>query len=118
MKGDEKRIKQCLLNLLSNAIRFGESGGKITLGAEALTEGQRIRLYVEDNGPGIPPEELPLIFNKFYKGKNEAIPKSKSKAGTGLGLSMVKNFIELHEGAIEVDSKPGHTRFTCILPRN
>lgn len=117
IKGDEKRIKQCLLNLLSNAIRFGEAGGKIVLGAEMGKEDNKIRIYVEDNGPGIPVEELPLIFNKFYKGKNDAIPKSKSKAGTGLGLSMVKNFIELHDGSVEVDSKPGHTRLTCVLPR-
>lgn len=118
LKGDQKRIKQCLLNLLSNAIRFCQAGGKVVLGAETSVEGKYIHFYVEDNGPGIPKDELPHIFNKFYKGKNINIPKSKSKAGTGLGLSMVKNFIELHEGTVEVDSKPGHTRFTCVLPKN
>jgi signal transduction histidine kinase len=117
-EGDQKRIKQCLLNLLSNAIRFCQAGGKVLLGAELVADGASIRLYVEDNGPGIPAEELPHIFNKFYKGKNEAIPKSKSKSGTGLGLSMVKNFIEMHGGKIEVESTSGRTRFTCVLPIN
>lgn len=117
MKGDQKRIKQCLLNLLSNAIRFSEEDGKILLGVEEDEEKKYISLYVEDNGPGIPKADLPFIFDKFYKGKNKAIPKAKSKAGAGLGLSMVKNFIELHDGKVEVSSKPGCTRFTCVLPK-
>ena len=112
--GDPFRLKQCLVNLLSNAVRFSDKGQAITLGAVA--DGNEVHLYVEDEGPGIPEDELPRIFNKFYKGKNISLPKTDGKSGTGLGLSMVKNFIELHGGRVEVDSEPGRTRFTCVLP--
>lgn len=116
MTGDETRIKQILFNLLSNAVRFGNPGGKITLGAK-VDDADTIVLWVEDDGPGIPEEEQTHIFNKFYKGKNANIPRAKSKGGTGLGLSIVKNFIELHGGSIELESTSGKTRFTCTLPR-
>lgn len=112
--GDALRLKQCLVNLLSNAIRFSENGKRIWLGASVVED--ELALFVQDEGPGIPEKELPRIFNKFYKGKNEKIAASKSKGGTGLGLSMVKNFTELHGGHVEVISRPGHTRFTCYLP--
>lgn len=114
IQGDALRLKQCLVNLLSNAIRFSTDGKRIWLGANIVED--ELQLYVQDEGPGIPAAELPRIFNKFYKGKNEAIAASKSKAGTGLGLSMVKNFTELHGGRVIVDTEPGKTRFTCALP--
>ena len=112
--GDALRLQQCLVNLLSNAIRFSKNGTKIWLGV--LTSKSEISFYVQDEGPGIPEHELAHIFNKFYKGKNENMAAAKVKSGTGLGLSMVKNFTELHGGRVEVESIPGRTRFTCVLP--
>lgn len=114
IQGDSLRLQQCLVNLLSNAIRFSPNGKKIWLGVMQTPE--EISFYVQDEGPGIPPKELAHIFNKFYKGKNQKIAAAKIKSGTGLGLSMVKNFIELHGGRVEVESIPGRTRFTCVLP--
>lgn len=115
MEGDEARIKQIFFNLLSNAVRFSEQGSEVALGAKA--EEDKIIFWVSDQGPGIPEIEQPFVFNKFYKGKNQAIPKAKSKGGTGLGLSIVKNFVDLHGGSISLESQPGATRFTCVLPR-
>jgi signal transduction histidine kinase len=118
MLADETRIKQCLFNLISNAIRFSNPGGQIILAAETV-EPDDIRMYVQDDGPGIPAEEQPFVFDKFTKGSNRNIPKSKSKAGTGLGLSIVKSFIELHGGKVELESNPDEfTRFSCTLPRS
>lgn len=114
VSGDAFRLKQCLVNLLSNAIRFSGKGAMVHLGI-ALGD-QSVRLYVTDHGPGIPSDELPKIFHKFYKGKNQSTPRKNTKSGTGLGLSMVKNFIELHGGHVEVVSEPGNTTFTCVLP--
>ncbi len=118
MDGDETRIKQILFNLLSNAIRFTPPGGKIVLGAKAEGE-DNVVLWVSDEGPGIPLEERERVFDKFYKGDQRDLPKSKSKSGTGLGLSMVKSFVELHGGRVELDSQPGvGTTVSCVLPRN
>lgn len=117
MLGDETRIKQCLFNLLSNALRFSNPGGQVILGA-SVDERDMITLFVEDDGPGIPAEEQPFVFDKFFKGSNPNVPKSKAKAGTGLGLAIVKNFIELHGGQVELHSDPSaSTRFSCTLPR-
>ncbi len=119
MLGDETRIKQCLFNLLSNALRFSNPGGQVILGASASNDSDVITLFVEDDGPGIPPEEQPFIFDKFFKGANPNVAKAKSKAGTGLGLAIVKNFIELHGGRVDLNSDPNaSTRFSCVLPRN
>lgn len=118
MLGDETRIKQCLFNLLSNALRFSNPGGQVILGA-TVSDGDVITLFVEDDGPGIPPEEQPFVFDKFFKGSNPNVPKAKSKSGTGLGLAIVKNFIELHGGRVDLNSDPNaSTRFSCVLPRN
>ncbi len=117
MEADETRIKQILFNLLSNAIRFAPPGGKITLGVDAEGE-ENVRIWVEDNGPGIPEAEKGQVFDKFFKGKPQDTGKAKSKSGTGLGLSMVKSFVELHGGQVELSSQPDQgTRITCILPR-
>lgn len=116
MDGDERRIKQVLFNLLTNSVRFCDEGSRVELGARA--DGDRVLFWVADNGPGIPESEQPYIFEKFYKGRNEAIPKARAKSGTGLGLSIVKNFVELHGGTITLDSAPGETRFTCVFVRH
>jgi signal transduction histidine kinase len=117
MRGDETRLKQSLFNLLSNAIRFTPSGGHIEMGAKA-DEGDIVRLWVRDDGPGIPEADQAHVFDKFYKGLMREKGKGKTKAGTGLGLSMVKSFIELHGGRVDLASAPGKgTTISCLLPR-
>lgn len=119
MLGDETRIKQILFNLLSNAIKYSQAGQSITLGA-AAPDKEKILLWVEDEGQGIPPEEREAIFATFYKGRNQEAARGKSgqRSGTGLGLSIVKNFIELHGGNVWLTSEHGRgARFECTLLR-
>ncbi len=114
MDGDERRIKQLLFKLLSNAIKFTEPQGVIILSAHAV-DNYEIAITVSDTGIGIPTDEQDVIFEKFYKSEAS---KASNKPGAGLGLSVVKNFVELHKGRIEVDSTMGvGTRITCIFKR-
>jgi signal transduction histidine kinase len=110
IEGDERRLKQALFNLISNAIKFTPSGGSIKV--EARREGGDLLLAVSDTGVGIPSADRVRIFEKFERG-NAQLPQS----GAGLGLSLVKSLIELHGGAVEIDSAPGSgTIVTCRLP--
>ncbi len=112
MHGDETRLKQVLFHLLSNAIKYSNEEGNIILGGRR--EKDSICLWVKDEGIGIPTDEQEAIFEKFYRGA-----AGSSKSGTGLGLSMVKNFIELHGGKVSLDSAVGTgTTVTCRLPYN
>lgn len=120
LSADETRIKQSLFNLLSNAIKYSEAGNTVTLGAKEI-DADTIMLWVEDEGKGIPPEELETVFSKFYKGRNQEGTRGKSgqRSGTGLGLSIVKSFIELHGGTVGLQSEVGKgTRFECVLKRD
>lgn len=120
MIGDETRIKQILFNLLSNAIKYSQSGGTISFGAIELEAGE-IMLWVEDEGQGIPLEEQEVVFSKFYKGRNQDAMKGKpsGRSGTGLGLPIVKSFIELHGGRVILFSEAQKgARFECHLQRN
>lgn len=116
---DGTRLKQAIFNLLNNALKYTANGGKVTLGAKNAGEDE-IMLWVEDNGAGIPPEEQEAVFQKFYKGKAaDATKATGHKSGTGLGLPMVKSFIELHGGRVELESKVNKgTKVTCYLPRH
>jgi two-component system sensor histidine kinase BaeS len=111
VRGDGRRLEQALQNLASNALRHTPAGGRVTLSAE-----QRdtvTRLSVADTGSGIPAEHLPHIFDRFYK----ADP-SRSAAGSGLGLSIVKAIVERHGGKVSATSQPGAgTLFVVELPR-
>ncbi len=110
MRGDETRLKQVLFHLLSNAIKYSSEEDTITLGARR--EAEYMRLWVSDEGVGIAPEEQEAIFEKFYRGA-----AGSHKSGTGLGLSMVKNFIELHGGKVTLDSTLGvGTTVSCYIP--
>ncbi|MBI2958338.1 MAG: cyclic nucleotide-binding domain-containing protein [Chloroflexi bacterium] len=108
------RMQQLVTNLVSNAVKFTPAGGRICIRARA--GGDKIRVEVMDTGPGIPPEDLPKVFDEFYRGQN-AIP-----GGIGLGLSIAKKIIEAHNGRIWVESPyPESTRgakFTFTLPRD
>ncbi len=108
--GDERRIRQILFNLLSNAIKFNVPGGRITLGA--TREGSTVALWVEDTGRGIEAAEQNRVFEKFETGRG-----IKRYQGAGLGLSLVRSFVGLHGGKVELNSRRDRgTRVTCVLP--
>ncbi len=109
-QGDLRRLEQVLVNLLHNAIKFSPAGGTIHVRAEE-TNGV-IALSVEDNGVGIPEDDLDRIFERFYKAD-----KSRSSTGTGMGLAIARHVIDLHCGRIWAESTEGRgSRFTFTLP--
>ncbi|WP_243855032.1 HAMP domain-containing sensor histidine kinase [Halalkalibacterium halodurans] len=110
--GDPLRLEQVLINLVENAIKYTKEGS-ITI--YTVSNDENIKIKVRDTGIGMEEDELPYIFERFYR-----VEKSRSRAfgGTGLGLSIVKQLIELHNGTIEVESTVGEgTEFTIILPK-
>lgn len=113
INADLQRIKQMLLNLLDNAIKYTEPGGNITLGLKI--EGNQAVITVADTGRGIPTEDLPHIFERFFR--RSAKTSDRSAAGFGLGLSIVKWIVESHNGQIETISQQGQgTTFIVKLP--
>jgi two-component system sensor histidine kinase ResE len=114
---DEDRLEQVLTNLLDNALRHTPEGQQIRIVAEQLSgrSVEQVKLTVEDEGQGIPREDLPYIFERFYKADKARTRVSSS--GTGLGLAIVKNIVEAHRGTIDVESTVGKgTAFTVLLP--
>lgn len=110
LRADEKRIKQVMLNLMSNALAFTTAGDDIVVGAER--DASELRLYVADTGEGIKPEHQANVFDRF-----EARTGPNRRRGAGLGLSLVRSFVELHGGWVTLESAPGvGTRVTCHLP--
>ncbi|MEJ2748169.1 MAG: GAF domain-containing sensor histidine kinase [Anaerolineae bacterium] len=109
--GDADRLKQVLLNLVSNAIKYNRENGRITIAA--YMQDQELYLSVRDTGPGISEEDMTHLFERFYR-----IPGSEGTAdGSGLGLSIAHKIVEEHHGRIEVSSVLGEgTAFTVILP--
>ena len=109
-RADGKRVRQVLFNLLSNAIGYSEAGQTVTLAA--LRRDDEIVFKVSDQGRGIPPELLDKVFERF-----ESHALNARHRGVGLGLSIVKAFVELHGGRVLIDSSPGAgTTVTCIFP--
>ena len=107
---DGEMIGRALSNLLHNAIKFTAAEGQIRVGAN--TEGDNVIVSVTDNGPGIPPEALTRIFERFYK-----VDRSRGQSGTGLGLAIARHIIEGHSGRIWAESEPGHgATFRFTLP--
>lgn len=112
ISADESRLMQVLGNLLSNAVKYSPQGGQITLSGRVQPD--RVIVCIQDQGPGIPIEDMPRIFNLFYR-SNEASRKTK---GTGLGLFLAKSVIEAHGGEIWVDDRVEHGARICFaLPR-
>jgi signal transduction histidine kinase len=110
LTADERRLKQALFNLISNAMKFTPPGGTIRLAARR--EADEIALVVADNGTGIPTEHQARVFEKFERGNPQA-----RQSGAGLGLSLVKSFVELHGGRVEMISEPEQgTTVTLHLP--
>ncbi len=113
---DPRRLQQILDNLVDNAIRYTPAGGRITISVRTEEEEGQLWGVIEvaDNGIGIPEEELPYIFDRFFRGEKA---RSEQIPGSGLGLAIVKELVELHKGKIKVRSKIGEgTVFTVMLP--
>ncbi|HTM54880.1 MAG TPA: HAMP domain-containing sensor histidine kinase [Pirellulales bacterium] len=109
---DERRVKQLLYNLLSNALKFTPEGGEVRVSAER--HGDELRLCVSDTGIGIAPDQQEKIFESFYQVDSTL---TKNVAGTGLGLAVVRKIAELHQGTVHVESEPGlGSTFVVMLP--
>jgi signal transduction histidine kinase len=109
-KADERRLRQVLFNLLSNAVGFSRAGETVTLTAERRAGG--VVFTVSDHGPGIPPDATDKIFEWF-----ESDPRGSQHRGPGLGLALVRSFVELHGGSVSIDSELGRgTTVTCVFP--
>jgi two-component system phosphate regulon sensor histidine kinase PhoR len=111
--GDRDELMQVFQNLIENAIRYGASGGRVDVGLEPQS-GDRIAVHVQDYGPGIAPEHLPRLTERFYR---VDVGASRDMKGTGLGLAIVKHILTRHQGRLEVESQAGQgARFTVELP--
>jgi signal transduction histidine kinase len=109
--GDERKVKQVLLNLLSNALKFTPEGGRIDVGA--VLRGEMAHVSVADTGVGIAPADQEAVFEEF----RQVGAAEKKAEGTGLGLALSRKFVELHGGTIRVESEPGRgSTFTFTLP--
>lgn len=112
IQADEDRIEQVFTNLVDNAIRHTPNGGRVTLAVEKFPK--NVALSVIDTGSGIPEEDLPYVFERFYKADKA---RTRGKSGTGLGLAIAKNIVESHGGMISARrGDTGGTVFTAVLP--
>jgi two-component system phosphate regulon sensor histidine kinase PhoR len=112
--GAAGELQSALSNLVSNAVRYTPSGGRIEVRVQEL-EGGRLELAVRDTGPGIAPEHLPRITERFYRVDRS---RSRETGGTGLGLAIVKHVVQRHGGELRIDSTPGAgSAFTILLPQ-
>jgi signal transduction histidine kinase len=110
--GDADRLRQILTNLLSNALKYTPSGGRITITARQDAGG--VRVAVQDTGIGLTPDEQAQLFTPFFRAQHETTPRV---GGTGLGLAITRALVELHGGAITVTSVPGQgSTFSVMLP--
>jgi two-component system OmpR family sensor kinase len=112
VRGDEQRLRQVLANLLSNAARHTPVGTEVAIALTAH-ESSAVVLSVTDNGPGIPAELLPAVFERFVRGDSS---RSRAAGSSGLGLAIVHAVTAAHGGTANVTSRPGETRFTITLP--
>jgi signal transduction histidine kinase len=112
MKGNKSSMEAMFINLISNAIKYTPSDGKVSI--ELGKNGQYIQFKVSDTGIGIKDKDIPRIFDKFYRERSE---RTKNISGTGLGLSIVKGIVDAHYGSIHVESELGKgTTFSVLLP--
>jgi signal transduction histidine kinase len=111
IQADRNRLQQCLANLVDNAIKYTPNGGTVAI--TAAQDARQTTLTVKDNGAGISADDLPRIWDRLYRGD-----KSRHEKGLGLGLSLVKAFVEAHHGQVQVASAPGQGAvFTISLPQ-
>jgi two-component system phosphate regulon sensor histidine kinase PhoR len=112
LRADVRKLTLAVSNLVDNAIKYGKAGGRVTVSGRIEPPG--CTLEVKDDGPGIPPEDLPRIFERFYR-----VDKGRSRelGGTGLGLSIAKHIVESHQGSLQAESRLGvGTRFVIRIP--
>jgi signal transduction histidine kinase len=122
LHADRGKLKEVLLNLISNALKHTPRGGSVVL--RVARKGITAQIVVEDSGPGIPPDELPHIFERFYRIRNgcmtladSGVPVAPSVPSTGIGLNICREIIEAHGGTITAESEAGRgSRFTISLP--
>jgi two-component system phosphate regulon sensor histidine kinase PhoR len=112
LEADESRLQEIIYNLLDNAVKYSQPGSRISL--QAAVSGNRVRVSVSDEGIGIGENDLPRIFERFYRADKA---RSRELGGTGLGLSIVKHIAQLHGGTVEAQSEPGKgTTISVLLP--
>jgi signal transduction histidine kinase/HD-GYP domain-containing protein (c-di-GMP phosphodiesterase class II) len=112
LEADPDLLKQVLVNLIHNAAKFTREGTVVRV--RAARAGERMRIAVEDEGPGIPPDKVGRVFERFFRVES---PGTERTVGTGLGLAIVKSVVELHGGSVHVESQTGHgSRFIVDLP--
>jgi len=110
--GDPNRLDQILANLIDNAIKYGKPQGRIIVGAKPVDG--RVEIFVQDDGPGIPPDSLERVFERFYRVDKA---RSREQGGTGLGLAIVKHIVQAHGGTVRVESELGKgATFYFTLP--
>jgi signal transduction histidine kinase len=115
LSGDEQRLSSVLINLLTNAVKHGVGTDRIEV--RLRLEPAQVIVEVEDFGPGIPPDDLPYIFNRFHQA-HHGNTNDRAASGLGLGLFIVRQIVTAHGGWIDVVSRLGSgTRFTVCLPR-
>jgi signal transduction histidine kinase len=113
-EADPMRLEQVLSNLIGNALRHTPRGGEVTVRCRPGAQGRSAVVEVEDTGEGIPPEALPLIFERFYRGDRA---RARAEGGTGLGLAITRKLVEAHGGSIRAGNRPqGGAVFTFELP--
>jgi len=113
---DSRRISQVLYNLLTNAIRYTPENGEVSIGARIVARNNRdwLQIDISDNGCGIAEEDLPFVFEHFYRADKA---RDKKSGGSGIGLAIVKQLVEIHGGSVEVHSTLGKgSRFSVLLP--
>jgi two-component system phosphate regulon sensor histidine kinase PhoR len=114
---DSQRLEQVLVNLIHNAVKFTKPGGEVILGAEMVHMGEagigEVRFAISDTGIGIPADDVPRIFERFYR-----VDKSRTGGGTGLGLSITKHIVETHKGRVWAESIEGRgSTFYFTIPQ-
>jgi two-component system phosphate regulon sensor histidine kinase PhoR len=115
VRADPDRLEQVLCNLIDNAIKYGRVGGKVTIDACPLADGY-VEISVTDDGPGIPPQAIERVFERFYRVDKA---RSREQGGTGLGLSIVKHIVQNHGGRAWANSQLGQgTTFFFTLPQD
>jgi two-component system phosphate regulon sensor histidine kinase PhoR len=113
-RADADRLQQVLFNLVENAIKYGRAEGSVTIGGKP-NSGEKVELWVRDDGPGIPPESKDRIFERFYRVDRA---RSRETGGTGLGLAIVKHIVQAHGGTVWVESELGKgAAFYFTLPQ-
>jgi signal transduction histidine kinase len=110
LEADERKVKQILFNLLTNAVKFTPAGGQVTLAASVVDD--QIEISVRDTGVGIGADDQERIFEEFYQ-----VGRAGTQEGTGLGLALTRRLVELHHGRLSVESELGvGSTFTVMLP--